>query len=103
MRRPIVAAALVFAAGGLLWAVAVIAEFGSVAGESTDPSQRARVVDARAGWDRQARWIDDHGPCRCGCRSTLVPAGAASAPHEIAATCFTRSSDLYKRSSRAAS
>jgi hypothetical protein len=50
MRAPFVAAAVVFAAGALLSAAGAITELGSVSGESSDPSQRARVTTDVPAW-----------------------------------------------------
>jgi hypothetical protein len=44
MRLPIGVAVATSVAGAVVWAVAEVAEFGSVTGESIDPSQHARIV-----------------------------------------------------------
>jgi hypothetical protein len=50
MRRPYLLVIGAFVAGGLAWAAGAITELGSVASESSDPAQRARVVTDVPGW-----------------------------------------------------
>lgn len=50
MRRPFVLVIVAFVVGGLAWTAGAITELGSVAGESSDSSQRARVVSDVPGW-----------------------------------------------------
>jgi hypothetical protein len=50
MRIPLAVPITASVAGAVLWAYAKVTEFGSVAGESTDPSQRARIVAPVPEW-----------------------------------------------------
>ena len=50
MRLPFMVAAADFAAGVMLWAVAALTEVGSVTGESSDSSQRARITVDVPAW-----------------------------------------------------
>jgi negative regulator of sigma E activity len=50
MKVPRAATAAVFAGGALLWAAGKITELGSVSAQSSDPSQRARIMTDVPAW-----------------------------------------------------
>lgn len=55
MRSPLVVALVGFGAGALLWTIAAVTALGSVAGQSSDPAQSARIIETVPAWVAPAK------------------------------------------------